>query len=87
MNERIATERFDSYLRLLQRMTILARSACQAGDPIRAEAILDAVHNLPRFLIGEERAEFEADFVKFYMLPLLGRYPDLGFLLDEIPRS
>ena len=87
MNDRIPRERFDRYLRLLERAVILARFACQGGDATRAEAILDAVHNLPRFLLGQEYPSFESDFYALYLEPLVRKYPDLQGLADEYPRT
>lgn len=87
MNDRVPAERFDRYLRLLGQAVILARDACRQGDAVRAEAILDAVHNLPRFLMGQEYADFEGEFYALYFEPLVRRYPDLQRLADECPRS
>lgn len=86
MNERVPTERFDIYLQVLGRAVILARAACQSGDAARAEAILDAVHNLPRFLTGQEHSGFESEFYALYLEPLVHRYPDLQGLADQCPR-
>ena len=86
MKNRIPEERLNAYLRFLGRAIVLARVACQNKDTDRAEAILDAIHNLPRFLVGEEYTEFEANFRTFYLDPLVKRYPDLKGLADECPR-
>ena len=85
MNDCIPIEHFDRYLRFLGRAVILARAACQHGDAIRAEAILDMAHNLPRFLIGQEYATFENEFYMLYLEPLVRRYPDIQELADECP--
>ena len=64
----------EPYLQLLHRALVLIRSACQAGNVERAEAIADAVHNLPLHLLnGTELAEFP----KRYLTPLIKRFPDL----------
>jgi len=62
------------YMRLLHRALVLIRCACEAGDCRRAEAIADAVHNLPIELDDED---FVSKFEKCYLTPLVERYPDL----------
>lgn len=85
MNAQLATERFDACLEFLERAIVLARVACQGGDATRAEAILDAVHNVPRFLRGQEYAAFEPDFRTMYLTPLVAQYPDLDDLAAQWP--
>lgn len=82
MNAHLTTDRFDQYLRFLARSLILARVACQDGDSARAEAVLDMAHNLPRFLLGEEKSDFESQFIALYLDPLVRRYSDLRPLAD-----
>jgi len=84
MNIQLSTMCFDGYLRLIGRALTLCRVACQAGDNERAEAIVDAIHNLPRFLIGEEFAGFKANYVLMFLEPLIDKYPDLSELRDYI---
>lgn len=64
----------EPYLKLLHRALVLIRFACQAGDLQRAEAIADALHNLPVQLITGERLD---EFTALYLQPLIERYPDL----------
>jgi hypothetical protein len=86
MNQQIPITRFDGYLTFLGRALLLARLACQEGDVERGEAILDAAHNLPRFLIGQEYATFESDFHAHFLEPLVRLYPDLQELAATCPR-
>jgi hypothetical protein len=86
MSDRIDEARLDGYLELLRSTIIQARAACWDGDVERAEAILDAVHNLPGFLLGKEYPEFDSTFRDHYLEPLVERYPDLVGLLDRCPR-
>jgi hypothetical protein len=86
MNDKVPAQRFDGYLQFLERAIVLARAACQRADSDRGEALLDAVHNLPRFLAGGEHGEFEENFHAHYLEPLVRRYPDLQGLADACPR-
>lgn len=85
-NDMIWSERAVAYMRFLRRAIVLARSACQAGSAARAEAILDAIHNVPGFLLGDEHPSFEADFVDHFIEPLVRQFPDLHELADMLPR-
>jgi hypothetical protein len=87
MHTALSEETFDSYLTFIGRGIVLARAACQSGDVTRAEAILDMIHNLPRFLRGEERQAFQGEFYELYLAPLLERYPDLSSLAQELPSA
>jgi hypothetical protein len=87
MHTTLSEDTFDAYLRFLGRAIVLARAACQGGEIARAEAILDMIHNLPRFLLGDERKTFEGEFDELYLAPLLERYPDLSSLAQELPAA
>jgi hypothetical protein len=87
MNTNLSSERFDQYLQFVGRAIVVARSACQANDAGMAEAILDMIHNLPRFLAGHEYSDFEREFFSMYMEPLVERYPSLKPLADELPSA
>ncbi|MBK8252957.1 MAG: hypothetical protein IPK82_09840 [Polyangiaceae bacterium] len=67
----------DGYLRLLHRGLVHIRYACQSGDIKRAEAIADALHNLPLSL---KRPDELSGFVAMYLEPLVCDYPDLAEL-------
>lgn len=83
----LSIERLGAYLRFLSRAIALARRACQEGDGPRAVAILDSVHELPRFLAGEEHASFASDYYELHVQPLVQRYPELKVLADECPSA
>ncbi|MDB4945852.1 MAG: hypothetical protein JWP97_5386 [Labilithrix sp.] len=52
--------------------------AALGGDAVRAEAVPDALHNLPHRLgIGHERGWTIAGFGELFLAPLIERYPDL----------
>lgn len=72
------------YLQLLHRALVLIRFACQGGDTQRAEAIADAVHNLPLHLGNAEQLR---QFRDFYLQPLVERYPDLRELTELLPNG
>lgn len=85
VNTQLPPQRFDAYLRFLRRVMVLGRAASQSGNSERAEALLDAAHNVPSFLLGEEHTSFEDDFIPLAVEPLLRRYPDLQPLLEDLP--
>lgn len=71
---------YPRYLHILHRGLVLIRQACQCGDVRRAEAIADALHNLPLAL---ERPGELAQYPEIYLAPLVQLYPDLAELLSE----
>lgn len=73
-----------SYMQLLHRGLVLIRSACQCGDTGRAEAIADALHNLPLIL---DRPGELSRFSELYLTPLVQQYPDLAELMNYLTRA
>jgi hypothetical protein len=66
---------------MLHRALVLIRFACQAQDIERAEAIADAVHNLPINLINGGQID---DFEELFLTPLIEQYPDLKCLKEML---
>lgn len=79
------TPQLNAYLEFIGHAIMLARYACQRDDPRLAEAILDAIHNLPSFLQGRGGEVFEREFRALYLEPLVARYPELDELAALCP--
>lgn len=72
-----------AWMEVLQRGLVYIRAACQAGDTSRAEAIADALHNIPAIVAGRDHYTLD-DALNLFLLPLVKRYPDLQPLLDAL---
>lgn len=91
MNENLSAAEQSTCLEVLYRGLVSVRLAALDGDTARAEAIADALHNLPHLLsvVGQERGWNIAGFREMFLDPLIERYPDLAGLtqtLDGLPR-
>lgn len=88
VNLELSTPTHDACLEILERGLVLVRRAAQAGDVERAEAIADALHNLPRLLREGQRWGWTvAGFRDLFLSGLVARYPDLAGLgqpLDQL---
>jgi hypothetical protein len=71
----------DDYYRLLYRGLVLIRQACRSGDVERAEAIADALHNLPLELAQPQNLD---RYSSLYLTPLIETYPDLAELASYL---
>jgi hypothetical protein len=89
MNPELTPEECVACLEILYRGLVQIRLAAMDGNAQRAEAIADALHNLPHLLsVGHERGWDVATFAELFLEPLADRYPDLAGLsqpLDELP--
>jgi hypothetical protein len=67
----------DSCLEILQRGLVSIRSAAMAGDAKRAEALADALHNLPRLLRQDPPAGWSLQgFEEMFLRGLKDAYPE-----------
>jgi len=79
MNPNLTPDQHSACLEILYRGLVQIRIASVEGDTERAEAIADALHNLPHLLaVGHERGWDLATFVELFLTPLTQRYPDLA---------
>lgn len=89
MNPNLTPEECAACLELLYRGLVQIRLAGMDGNAQRAEAIADALHNLPHLLsVGHKYGWDVATFKELFLKPLAERYPDLAGLsqpLDELP--
>jgi hypothetical protein len=87
VNPTLSAAETDALLEILERGIVLIRLAAMGGDAQRAEAIADALHNVPRLIReGQEWGWTVAVFRDLFLTPLTKRYPDLAVLrqsLDE----
>ncbi len=91
MNPNLSPAELAACLEILYRGLVSIRLAALDGDTARAEAIADALHNLPHLLsVGHERGWDIAGFREMFLDPLVERYPDLAGLaqpLDGLSRA
>jgi len=81
MNLALKPEEADALLEVLERGLVRIRLLAAAGDVERAEAVADALHNVPRLLReGQKLGWTVAGFRELFLAPLVGRYPDLAGL-------
>jgi hypothetical protein len=90
MNPALSPAEVDALLEVLHRGIIRIR-LCAAGDGERAEAIADALHNIPRLLSeGQAWGWTIGELRTLFLTPLGTRYPDLAGLsqpLDELAHT
>jgi len=88
MNPNLTSEERTACLEILYRGLVQIRLAGIDGNAERAEAIADALHNLPHLLsLGHERGWDLLTFKALFLAPLAEKYPDLAGLsqpLDEL---
>ena len=76
-------------LEILYRGLVQIRVAGMEGNAPRAEAIADALHNLPHLLsVGHKYGWDLTTFKELFLIPLGQKYPDLAGLsrpLDDLP--
>ena len=69
------------YYLILHRGLVLIRYACQCEEYEKAEAIADALHNLPTELA---RGRVEPEFAEHFLEPLIQKHPELAELRELI---
>ena len=85
MNPNLSSAETDACLELLYRGLAHVRMAAAGGDAERAEAIGDALHNLPRLLSrGDQYGWDLPTFRSLFLEPLIERYPDLAGLAQPL---
>jgi hypothetical protein len=86
VNRALSDTDADALLEILYHGLVLIRLAALDGDAVRAEAIADALHNVPHLLKeGDERGWTVLGFRELFLAPLVERYPDLR-RLEELLR-
>ena len=81
VNPTLSPKEHDGLLDLLGHGIVHIRLAAMSGDATRAEAIADALHNVPRLLKeGHEWGWTIEGFRTMFLAPLVERYPDLSVL-------
>jgi hypothetical protein len=85
VNPNLSTAQADALLEILERGVLRIRLAAATGDAALAEAIADAVHNVPRLLReGYKWGWSVAYFQEVFLCPLIERYPDLAGLKQPL---
>ena len=87
MNPKLSGEEIDALLQVLARGLVLIRAACQAEDNKRAEAIADALHNLPHLLRDRDPTWNPDEFRRLFLDPAIRAYPDLQELRALWPQK
>lgn len=88
MNPNLTPDECAACLEILYRGLVQIRPAGMDGNARRAEAIADALHNLPHLLSAGHKYGWDvATFKEPFLKPLRERYPDLAGLsqpLDDL---
>lgn len=81
VNAALSKAETDALLDVLDRGLVLIRLAAMSRDAERAEAIADALHNVPGLLKqGDKWGWTITAFREMFLMPLVQRYPDLSGL-------
>lgn len=87
MNGTLSARDVDALLEVLERGLVEIRLAAMSGQTKRAEAIADALHNVPRLLSeGQRHGWSVAAFRELFLAPLLAEHPDLVALQEPLDR-
>jgi hypothetical protein len=84
MNTRLTSQETDACLWLLERGLVQIRAACWSKDVDKAEALADALHNLPRLLIGTPEKWTIASFERLFLDSLVAKHPEFAGLREEL---
>jgi hypothetical protein len=77
MNPTLTAAETDALLEILERGLVRIRLLAGAGDSVRAEAVADALHNVPRLLReGHKWGWTVAGFRDVFLAGLIERYPE-----------
>ena len=72
MNAQLTAAETDAPLEMLDKALVQIRMATWQGDLKRAEAIADAVHNVPRLLCeGDRHGWTVSEFRRLFLAPLI----------------
>jgi hypothetical protein len=87
MNPTLSASETDALLEILERGLVQIRLLAGAGDWQRAEAIADALHNVPRLLReGHKWGWTVAGFRDLFLAGLIERYPEFKELGQPLER-
>ena len=76
VNPNLSVDEIDALLEVLRRGLILVRLAAMHGDAAKAEAISDALHNVPPLLLEGHEWGWSVDVFRSIFLEVLAdRYP------------
>lgn len=79
MNPNLSPEGREACLYVLGRGLVMIRAALWSGEATRAEAIADALHNLPQLVAEGDRFGWTIrEFRRLFLTDLVARYPDLA---------
>jgi hypothetical protein len=81
VNPELSTDQQIACLQILERGLVQIRFAAMSGDAKRAEAIADALHNLPRLVWEGEKWGWTIEgFRRLFLDELVRRFRDLAGL-------
>jgi len=85
MNSYLTTAEVEALLEVLYRGLLEIRLAGYAGDAARAEAIADALHNVPRLISEGDRWGWSiANLRALFLDGLTARYPTLSSIVRPL---
>jgi hypothetical protein len=85
MNPALTEDKTDALLEVLYQGIIRIRLAARAGDSLQAEAIADAIHNVPFLLREGHEWGWSIDVQReVFLIPLAERYPELAGLVTAL---
>jgi hypothetical protein len=88
MNQTLSAAETDALLEVLERGLVHIRLLAGSGDCQRAEAIADALHNVPRLLReGDNWGSTVAVARDVFLAGLAERYPEFEFLRQTFERT
>jgi hypothetical protein len=88
MNPTLSTAEVDALLEILRRGLVQIRLVAGAGDSQRAEAIADALHNVPTLLReGHKWGWTLTGFRDVFLAGLIERYPEFEGLRQPLERA
>jgi hypothetical protein len=80
VNPRLSEQEVQSCLSLLEHVLVSIRGACWSEEFDKAEALADAVHNLPRLLLGMYESLTLEGFESAFLEGLIETYPEFAGL-------
>lgn len=84
-NPNLSPAETDACLEVLYRGLVQVRMLATGGDAERAEAIADALHNLPHLLSRGDQYGWDLTmFRSLFLDPLIERFPDLAGLAQPL---
>jgi hypothetical protein len=87
MNPGLTRDEQDALLEILERGLVRIRLLAASGDTERAEAVADALHNVPRLLWEGQRWGWTiGHFRELFLLPLVERFPEFDGLQEPLNR-